>query len=108
MRTQLTSNVIIGGKYQITAVLGENPVGITYAGIVVQNGQKVVIREFMPQDDCERAGNYITVNGSDRFEQEKQKYSANARILLAAQGLQAVAQVYELLEENGTVYTIME
>lgn len=108
MRTQLTNDVIIGGKYQITTVLGENPVGITYAGVVVQNGQKVVIREFMPQDDCERADNYITVNGSDRFEQEKQKYSTNARILLTTQGLQAVAQVYELLEENGTVYTIME
>ena len=40
-------------------------------------------------------------------EQEKQKYIAGAKILLANPG-QAVAQVYELLEENGTVYTIME
>lgn len=95
------------GKYQITAALGGNPVGITYAGTAVQTAQKVIIREFMPQDCCERAADGSIINAADVFEQEKQKYIAGAKILLANPG-QAVAQVYELLEENGTVYTIME
>lgn len=103
----LNSGVIIGGKYQITAALGGNPVGITYAGTAVQTAQKVIIREFMPQDCCERAADGSIINAADVFEQEKQKYIAGAKILLANPG-QAVAQVYELLEENGTVYTIME
>lgn len=108
MRIQLNSGVVIGGKYQITAVSGENPVGITYTGTAMQTGQKVIIREFMPQDCCERTKEDSAIHGTDRYEQEKQKYSANAQILLANAGLQAVAQAYELLEENGTVYTIME
>ena len=103
----LNSGVIIGGKYQITAALGGNPVGITYAGTAVQTAQKVIIREFMPQDCCERAADGSIINVADVFEQEKQKYIAGAKILLANPG-QAVTQVYELLEENGTVYTIME
>lgn len=103
----LNSGVIIGGKYQITAALGGNPVGITYAGTAVQTAQKVIIREFMPQDCCERAADGSIINAADVFEQEKQKYIAGAKILFANPG-QAVAQVYELLEENGTVYTIME
>ena len=103
----LNSGVIIGGKYQITAALGGNPVGITYAGTAVQTAQKVIIREFMPQDCCERAADGSIINAADVFEQEKQKYIAGAKILLANPG-QAVTQVYELLEENGTVYTIME
>ena len=103
----LNSGVIIGGKYQITAALGGNPVGITYAGTAVQTAQKVIIREFMPQDCCERAADGNIINAADVFEQEKQKYIAGAKILLANPG-QAVTQVYELLEENGTVYTIME
>lgn len=103
----LNSGVIIGGKYQITAALGGNSVGITYAGTAVQTAQKVIIREFMPQDCCERAADGSIINAADVFEQEKQKYIAGAKILLANPG-QAVAQVYELLEENGTVYTIME
>lgn len=107
MRTRLNGGVIIGGKYQITAALGENPVGITYAGTAVQTAQKVIIREFMPQDCCERAEAGSIISTADVFEQEKQKYIAGAKILLANPG-QAVAQVYELLEEKGTVYTIME
>lgn len=103
----LNSGMIIGGKYQITAALGGNPVGITYAGTAVQTAQKVIIREFMPQDCCERAADGNIINAADVFEQEKQKYIAGAKILLANPG-QAVTQVYELLEENGTVYTIME
>ena len=103
----LNSGVTIGGKYQITAALGGNPVGITYAGTAVQTAQKVIIREFMPQDCCERAADGSIINAADVFEQEKQKYIAGAKILLANPG-QAVTQVYELLEENGTVYTIME
>ena len=103
----LNSGVIIGGKYQITAALGGNPVGITYEGTAVQTAQKVIIREFMPQDCCERAADGSIINAADVFEQEKQKYIAGAKILLANPG-QAVTQVYELLEENGTVYTIME
>ena len=65
-----------------------------------------IIREFMPQDCCERAADGSIINVADVFEQEKQKYIAGAKILLANPG-QAVTQVYELLEENGTVYTIM-
>ena len=70
----LNSGVIIGGKYQITAALGGNPVGITYAGTAVQTAQKVIIREFMPQDCCERAADGSIINVADVFEQEKQKY----------------------------------
>lgn len=108
MRIQLNNGVVIGEKYQITTVLGENPVGITYMGTAMQTGQKVIIREFMPQDCCERTKEDSAIHGMGRYEQEKQKYNANAQILLANSGLQAVGQVYELLEENGTVYTIME
>lgn len=94
----LNSGVIIGGKYQITAALGGNPVGITYAGTAVQTAQKVIIREFMPQDCCERAADGSIINAADVFEQEKQKYIAGAKILLANPG-QAVTQVYDYLKK---------
>ena len=37
----LNSGVIIGGKYQITAALGGNPVGITYADCTEGDYQRI-------------------------------------------------------------------
>ena len=70
------------GKYQITAALGGNPVGITYAGTAVQTAQKVIIREFMPQDCCERAADGNIINAADVLNRRSRNISQVQRFFL--------------------------
>lgn len=102
-----------GGKYRIEHVLGQGGFGITYLATQVALNRQVAIKEFFMENLCERCINESTivrtisksnVSMVDRF---KMKFLKEARII-AELHHENIIEVYDVFEENGTAYYVME
>jgi len=100
-----------GGTYTVGKVLGQGGFGITYKGSDVRLQRPVAIKEFFPQG-CVRRGSIVvpstpaTFTQSD-FEAMKQRFLQEARTLARFRH-PGIVQVYDVFEENGTAYIVME
>ncbi len=108
MSKYLESNTILKDKYQIKNGMGENPLGITYDGMDMATGQRVVVREFFPSKLCERVENSILVTPKEGFEERKKQFIRESMILKENIGMESIVNVFDVFEQNGTAYTIME
>ena len=108
MSNYLEMNTIFNGKYQINSVLGENPLAITYGGMDTSTNSKIVIREFFPSGMCSRAQDSAQVIASGDFEKEKAQFINNAQVLKRNAALTGIAALYDVFEENGTAYSVVE
>lgn len=108
MSKYLEANKIVKEKYQINSVMGENPVGITYGGADTLTGQKIVVKEFFPETLCERAGDSTLVAGKEGFQERKEQFIKESQILKENSGLEGIAAVLDVFEENDTAYEVME
>lgn len=108
MSKYLESNTILKDKYQIKNVMGENPLGITYDGMDMATGRRVVVREFFPSKLCERVENSILVTPKEGFEERKKQFIGESMILKENIGMESIVNVFDVFEQNGTAYTIME
>ena len=111
---QLQPNTLLqGGKYRIVRVLGQGGFGITYLAVQVALNRYVAIKEFFIENLCDRSVNESTImrtvsNSSvsmvDRY---KQKFLKEARIISELRH-ENIINVYDVFEENGTAYYVME
>ncbi len=108
MSKYLEVNTIFNGKYQINSVLGENPLAITYGGMDTFTNNKIVIREFFPSGMCSRAQDSAQVIANGDFEKEKVQFINNAQVLKKNAALSGIVTLYDVFEENGTAYHVME
>ena len=100
------------GSYVIESVLGQGGFGITYVAEQVGLGRKVAIKEFFMKELCDRDEENLNVSvpssGSrelvDRF---KAKFIKEAR-LIASMDYAGIINIYDVFEENGTAYYVME
>ncbi len=102
-----------GGKYRIERVLGQGGFGITYLAVQVTLNRYVAIKEFFIENLCDRSVSESTImrtisNSSvsmvDRY---KQKFLKEARIISELHH-ENIINVYDVFEENGTAYYVME
>ena len=102
-----------GGKYRIVRVLGQGGFGITYLAVQVSLNRYVAIKEFFIENLCDRSVSESTImrtvsNSSvpmvDRY---KQKFLKEARIISELRH-ENIINVYDVFEENGTAYYVME
>ncbi len=102
-----------GGKYKIERVLGQGGFGITYLAEQVALNRQVAIKEFFIESLCDRSVNESTIMGTissgsgpmvDRY---KQKFLKEAR-LISELHHENIINVYDVFEENGTAYYVME
>ena len=101
-----------GGKYRIERVLGQGGFGNTYVGYNTEFEETVAIKEFFMKGVTERNANSTTVSVSnsenvDSFLQQKEKFKKEARRLRQLKNPHIV-KVYDLFEENGTAYYVMD
>ena len=99
-----------GGKYRIERVLGQGGFGITYMAIQVSANCQVAIKELFLNGVNERAGNSIRVSNSvndSLFEKQKEKFKKEAKRIMSLDN-EHVVKVYDLFEENNTVYYVMD
>jgi len=98
-----------GGAYTVGKVLGQGGFGITYMGSDTRLRRPVAIKEFFMQG-CIRRNTLVLPSTSispEDFEAMKQRFLQEARIL-ARFDHPNIVKVYDVFEENNTVYIIMQ
>ncbi len=112
-KTQLIpDSTLQGGKYRILSVLGQGGFGITYEAEQVALGRKVAVKEFFMEEYCNRdsttsqvlvgsEGSKVTV---ERF---RTKFIKEAK-MIAGLNNPHIVKIYDIFEENGTAYYVME
>ena len=101
-----------GGKYRIERVLGQGGFGITYQAIQVALNRRVAIKEFFMKEYCGRDANTsrVTVGatgGAGIVSRFKEKFLKEAAIIAQFDNPHIV-RIYDIFEENGTAYYVME
>ncbi|MDG4597733.1 MAG: bifunctional serine/threonine-protein kinase/formylglycine-generating enzyme family protein [Candidatus Contendobacter sp.] len=105
---------LAGGKYRVGRVLGRGGFAVVYAGFVAKGlKRKVAVKEFFPRLpralEASRQGVEVTVpkEQAAAFETQKKRFLLEAEILAQFRQPRLV-QIDDSIEENNTIYLIME
>ncbi len=111
MAPYLPLRTMIGEKYLVGAVLETSGDSFTYMAYNTEPNYPVLLHEFFPSRIVNRTDT-ILVGVRSGKEQEytalRSSYMELWSKLQAMQGLSALVEVLDILEENGTVYAISE
>ena len=108
----LQVGTILHGTYKIESYLASGGFGNTYLAKNIEFDETYAIKEFFVKGVCQRAGNSTTISVSNAentnsFEQQREKFKKEARRLRSLSNPHIV-KVYDLFEENGTAYYVMD
>ena len=97
------------GRYRIESVIGSDETTVTYKATDVEMGDIVTIKELFPKSLMERTSGSGAVRLSDsasveRFQRQKEMFKQEAVQLRRSNAV----RVYEMFEENGTVYYVTD
>ena len=101
------------GKYEIIRPLGQGGFGITYVAEQVALNREVAIKEFFMKEYCERDDSTsqvmlgTTAGNRDLVTKFREKFVREAR-MIARLDHPNVVKIYDVFEENGTAYYVME
>ena len=100
------------GEYRIEKILGQGGFGITYLAEQTLLGRKVAIKEFFMKEYCNRDTDTSlvsvpSVGSRELVERYRQKFMKEAR-LIASFDSGNITRIYDVFEENGTAYYVME
>lgn len=109
----LKIGTILRGRFEIENILGVGGYGITYAGVDKQWKRKVAIKECYQINVCKRGENGRRVlleadAKKETFDETKARFKEEASLLKENSDNPGIIQVYEVFEENNTVYYVME
>ena len=102
-----------GGKYRIVRKLGQGGFGITYEGVQTGLERPVAIKEFFMKDYCNRdtATSHVSIGseGSTQLvETFRKKFLKEAHFIAQLDNVPHIIRIYDVFEENGTAYYVME
>lgn len=108
----LKTKTIIADKYVIGNVLKVESDSVTYSGYDGQLDKPITIREFFPKGIANRFDDSDELHVRQKFVNEFARYKKSFFNLWTTMqklhNLSAVVPVYDLAEENGTYYAIIE
>ncbi|MBQ9530443.1 MAG: PASTA domain-containing protein [Eubacterium sp.] len=108
----LAPKTMLAGKYVIGAVQEHESDAVSYSGYDTQLDKKIVIREFYPKEICSRLEGSNDIHIRQKFIPQVEKYKKSFYKLWTTleklHSLSAVVPVYDVFEENETVYAIIE
>lgn len=99
------------GHYIVGRLMGEFPDHLLYLAYDRQMKEPCFIQEFFPAAIGRRdsIGGVQPREGCDKvFEEYADRFRANMRVLARMRELPAVVPVYDIFEENGTVYSVSD
>lgn len=107
-----SGTVISNGRYRILSVLGRGGFGITYLVENLQTNRRMAMKELFPADLCGREGNdpsvrAVTSAAGAQIDSMKAKFIKEASTLMQLDH-EGIVKVYDLFEENGTAYYVMD
>lgn len=108
----LQVGTILHGTYKIESYLSSGGFGNTYLAKNIEFDETYAIKEFFVKGVCQRDVNSTTISVSNAentnsFEQQREKFKKEARRLRSLNNPHIV-KVYDLFEENGTAYYVMD
>ena len=108
----LQVGTILHETYRIERYLSSGGFGNTYVVTNLQFGETLALKEFYLKGICQRDGDstIVSVSNSENinsFEQQREKFKKEARRLRSLSNPHIV-KVYDLFEENGTAYYVMD
>ena len=111
-QNMLQVGTILHGTYKIESYLASGGFGNTYIAKNIEFDETYAIKEFFVKGVCQRDGNSTTISVSNAentnsFEQQREKFKKEARRLRSLSNPHIV-KVYDLFEENGTAYYVMD
>ena len=111
-QNMLQVGTILHGTYKIESYLASGGFGNTYLAKNIEFDETYAIKEFFVKGVCQREDNSTTISVSNAentnsFEQQREKFKKEARRLRSLSNPHIV-KVYDLFEENGTAYYVMD
>lgn len=108
----LPDRYMLASRYYIGRVIGNGGFGITYLAWDCLKERRVIVKELFPRQDVQRTqatGSITPVKGQEEyFEKLKQRFKEEAQVLYNFRHEPSIMNVYQLMEENNTVYYSME
>jgi len=108
----LAPKTMLADRYIVGAFQKAESDAVTYSGYDTQLDKKIVIREFFPKGMSSRLEGSKDVHIRQRFVSSAEKYKKSFYKLWTTleklHSLSAVVPVYDVFEENDTVYAIIE
>lgn len=107
----LPLKTVVGGRYLVGKLVASNSEGATYYAFDKERKIPVTLRELFPKEFLSRGeGNYSLVNigKAAEFIDAKEDFIKLWTKLTEIKGFTALTQVYELVEDLGTVYAVTE
>lgn len=108
----LRVGTVLHGTYRIEGYLSSGGFGNTYVATNIQFDERYAIKEFFMKGVSQRDGNNTTVSVSNSenansFDEQLEKFKKEARRLRKLKS-EHIVRVYDLFEENGTAYYVMD
>lgn len=108
----LLVGTVLHGTYRIDGYLSSGGFGNTYVATNIQFDERYAIKEFFMKGVTQRDGNNTTVSVSNSenansFAEQLEKFKKEARRLRKLKS-EHIVRVYDLFEENGTAYYVMD
>ncbi len=110
--TMLRLGTILHGTYRIDGYLSSGGFGNTYVATNIELGDRLAVKEFFMKGISQRDDNNTTVSVSNAenkttFASQLEKFKKEARRLHQLHN-EHIVYVYDLFEENGTAYYVMD
>ena len=108
----LSPGIVVSQRYMVGRVLGQGGFGATYLGMDTKLSARIAVKEYLPYGCVVRAGDGVSlrVNPSmtDSYRFGLARFLEEARMLARFRDCRAVVSVFDVFEENGSAYIIME
>lgn len=100
-----------GRNFRIEKVLGDpGGFGITYLAYFEGLNKRVAIKEYFPQEWCDRNNEEVVAAPfyKQYFDEHKKKFLGEAKRLANFENKKHIVNITDVFEENGTAYFVME
>ncbi len=109
----LAIGTVLKGRYLIGKTIGKGGFGITYLSYDIKGDRTVAVKEYFPRGMTVRASDNLSVEvlaseQADAFNEGKEKFSSEAVMLSQVNNWPEIIGVYDVFDENGTAYFVME
>lgn len=109
----LGGGTLLNSRYVIGKVIGIGGFGITYLGYDIQSERVIAVKEYYPHSAAIRSADDLTLEplgsaNAEYFSKGIEKFLHEGAFVARFEGASEIMGIYDVFEENGTAYYIME
>jgi len=108
----MLKETILNHQYLVGRILGRGGFGITYIGYDLLLDRVVAIKEYYPSQMVSRMADSqllsVLSDSTENFRKGRERAMRESRIAAGIGQIPGVVQVYNVVQENNTIYIVME